>query len=144
MKATGEKDGKGVLKYSDLSVFYGHFRNDKVEGTGRLILSQGDVYEGEWKPVPDEEIINLIAIFCPLKATFHGKGTKIEFNKGHYTGDWENGQKHGYGNEFFSDGSEYNGFYESDLFNGGGIYKKIDGEIYNGNFLNGERSGDGK
>lgn len=42
-----------------------------ANGKGRLIHSDGDVYEGEW-----------------LNDKAHGKGTYIHMDGARYTGDW--------------------------------------------------------
>ena len=34
--------------WPDKSTFFGYFCNNKANGKGRLIHSDGDVYEGEW------------------------------------------------------------------------------------------------
>ncbi|CAI2362057.1 unnamed protein product [Moneuplotes crassus] len=140
LKATKVMDGKGVIKYPDLSVFSGHFKNNCAAGLGRLILSTGDVYEGEWAEAhhpPDD------SPFMILKSWPHGEATFIKLNGDHYSGEWSKGMKCGYGKQAFQDGSEYNGYYENDMMNGGGILRSPDGQTYNGNFVNGVKEGDG-
>mmetsp|Transcript_23302 Transcript_23302/g.20677 ORF Transcript_23302/g.20677 Transcript_23302/m.20677 type:complete len:259 (+) Transcript_23302:59-835(+) len=124
LKSTEVKEGKGVLKYPDLSVFYGHFNNNIATGSGRLILSTGDVYEGEWRQFP-----NLEDIFKPLKSILHGQGTFLKFISGYYTGEWKQGRKHGFGKEIFEDGSQYSGYYEEGEMTGDGIMVKSDGQV---------------
>jgi len=128
LKSSNIKDGKGVLKYPDLSVFYGHFKNDKAEGPGRLISSGGDIYEGDWSPLsePEQDINHY---FIPLKAHFQGEGTYLKFNSGHYTGEWNKSIKHGYGKETFNDGSQYNGYFENGNATGEGVYIDPEGKI---------------
>jgi hypothetical protein len=144
LTGTEIKDGRGVFKWPDYSKFSGHFSNDKACGIGRLILSNGDVYEGEWKPIPEDVEISIFDIFLPIKALFDGLGDFIKFNGSHYAGEWKDGKKNGYGKETWPDGTTYLGYHENNVIQGGGIYTKPNGEVYNGNFENGSRNGDGR
>lgn len=66
LKGTEIKDGRGILKWPDYSKFMGHFDNDKAYGQGRLVLANGDVYEGEWKPIPEDVKISIFDQFKPI------------------------------------------------------------------------------
>ena len=37
-----------ILIWSDNSQFDGYWRNDRANGSGRLIHADGDVYQGDW------------------------------------------------------------------------------------------------
>jgi hypothetical protein len=66
-----------------------------ANGKGRLIHSDGDVYEGEW-----------------LNDKAHGKGTYIHMDGAKYTGEWREDKQHGFGVETWPDGARYEGNYE--------------------------------
>jgi hypothetical protein len=42
-------DGEGTKVWPDGSIYVGMFRAGLAHGKGRLIHSDGDVYEGDWK-----------------------------------------------------------------------------------------------
>ncbi|KAL3942911.1 MAG: hypothetical protein SGBAC_002983 [Bacillariaceae sp.] len=96
----------------------------------------------------------------------HGSLKYTSFEKKNcisYTGDWENGLRHGYGNlEYvtgvyagnfdrdvregfglfrWSDGAEYEGDFSHDTPNGKGKFRKQDGSVYYGDFKNGNMHG---
>ena len=43
------KNGKGVMKYANGDTFDGHFKDDKMEGTGKLVTHDGNEYSGEFQ-----------------------------------------------------------------------------------------------
>lgn len=45
----GELCGQGKLQLSDGTVYVGEFANDSFHGQGKLTLSNGKVYEGKWE-----------------------------------------------------------------------------------------------
>ena len=42
-------EGEGCLKYFDNSIYQGYFKDNKREGEGIHIYSNGDSYRGLWK-----------------------------------------------------------------------------------------------
>lgn len=46
--AKGRKEGQGVMRYSDGSVFSGRWVNDTINGEGTLTRRDGSVIEGHW------------------------------------------------------------------------------------------------
>ena len=68
-----------------------HFTN----GIGRLIHSDGDIYEGQW--VNDKA---------------EGMGTYSHANGAYYEGQWLDDKQHGHGIESWPDGARYEGKYE--------------------------------
>ena len=47
--ANGLRNGKGIYKYPDNSVYEGEYKNDKKHGKGIFRYSNGDVYDGSYK-----------------------------------------------------------------------------------------------
>lgn len=45
----GSKFGEGEYKFADGKVYKGSFYNGHSDGFGKLILPNGDSYEGDWK-----------------------------------------------------------------------------------------------
>lgn len=41
-------EGYGVVKYGDGARFEGEFHNGRPNGLGKLLLENGDTYEGQW------------------------------------------------------------------------------------------------
>jgi len=60
-----------------------------------------------------------------------------------YTGDFDNGLKHGSGVETWEGGARYVGNYQHDKRNGKGCYTYPDGRKFNGDYKNNEPDGNG-
>ena len=118
-----KKHGKGIfisshylncennpgLKYD------GEFFNDKFDGYGKVVYSNGDKYEGEWKNNKQ-----------------HGRGTLINFTGTKFEGEWLNGKIEGIGKYYMNNGDIYEGHFSDNKFNGYGKY------FYNnGNYIEG-------
>ena len=98
------KDGNGMEKYSDGSIYEGGFKNNLRHGKGTLILDKTGIqkYIGEFK---NDKI--------------SGKGRYIRSELKEYIGEWDNNQVSGYG--MLKDGNIlYFGFFLSDKKNGYG------------------------
>ncbi len=84
VNARGEKHGKGRMVEHDGFVSEGDWKNDKMNGNGKMIDPDGDVvYDGEFK---DD--------------LFHGHGvynSSCEFGDITYEGEFANGKMHGTG-----------------------------------------------
>ena len=46
---TLQRHGPGIIVWPDGSVYEGYLLNDRINGYGRLIHADADVYQGEWK-----------------------------------------------------------------------------------------------
>jgi hypothetical protein len=87
-KATNERHGFGIQVWPDGSKYVGYWRHDKANGKGRLIHSEGDMYEGiprafsagDWK---DDAA-------C-------GQGRLVDSTGMVYVGAWLNDKQHGQG-----------------------------------------------
>ena len=77
------KEGYGIEKYNDGSIYKGHYKNGMKEGTGILSLKKekkNSIFEGEFK---DDKI--------------WGKGIYKWENGKQYEGEWENNEISGFG-----------------------------------------------
>eukprot|EP00826_Nyctotherus_ovalis_P028695 TRINITY_DN2263_c0_g1_i5.p2 TRINITY_DN2263_c0_g1~~TRINITY_DN2263_c0_g1_i5.p2 ORF type:complete len:257 (+),score=29.40 TRINITY_DN2263_c0_g1_i5:410-1180(+) len=86
------RNGYGVQRWPDGSMYKGHWRNNKASGQGRFVFPNGDVYAGEWED---------------NKANGRGVCTKLEGMR--YEGMWVNDLQNGYGKEIWNNGSKYEG-----------------------------------
>lgn len=115
--------------YSDGSLYIGEIDHEtgKKNGQGKLTLSNGDSYEGEFK-----------------QDLFHGYGVYIDNASGSkYEGNWEEGSRTGKGKEYFNDGSVYEGNYLKNKRNGKGKLKLSNGSEYLGDFIDDKIEGKG-
>ena len=120
------RNGKGVQKWPDGSMYEGYWENDKANGKGRLIHANGDVYEGDWK---DDKA--------------HGHGLYIHNDGAKYEGQWINDKQHGNGTEVWPDGAKYQGKYENGLKHGRGKFEWADNSTYEGDFCENNIHGKG-
>ena len=58
VELVGRGDRLGSFYSVDDNKFEGFWKNDNAKGRGRLIHSDGDVYEGEWKESPEYGIFD--------------------------------------------------------------------------------------
>ncbi len=119
-------DGIGTYLYPSGAKFSGHFANGKINGYGRLVFSDGRVYEGEWK-----------------NHYRSGKGV-MHFPKGdEYKGNFKKSKFFGYGTMKYSNGDVYQGTWKEDYPNGKGVMAYHNGDRYEGEFRAGRLHGDG-
>lgn len=108
-------NGKGKIEYDDGTLYEGEFINDEYHGFGKLKYENGNVYEGEFS-----------------KCLKHGKGEMIYDCKSIYEGEWENDKKHGKGEMIYDTGNIYKGEWENDKKHGNGSFTRTNGIIYEG------------
>lgn len=111
----GEKirEGFGVQKWSDDSIYTGFWKGDMASGYGILVHKNGDTYEGYFKQ--DQQ--NGYGILKTKKGNrmegtwlndqLHGTGFEIIKGQYSYTGGYKHGLKSGYGSIEFQDGTKY-------------------------------------
>lgn len=104
-------------------------RNDKNEmhGKGKMIYTNGDIYEGEWK-----------------NGKRNGEGTMTYQNKTSYVGRWANDQINGYGTFKYFNGDVYEGTFVNGIKSGDGNMTYENGIVYKGKWKNDLRHGRGK
>ncbi len=107
--------------------YYGETFDGLRDGKGKLILENGDVYEGHWKEGRKE-----------------GHGIYVYANGIKYNGTWKNDKMDGYGSLIFPDGSSYYGEFEDGAISGNGTFKYADKAEYSGEWKNGKWHGRGR
>jgi hypothetical protein len=101
----GKRIGRGKLYFpdsEDCKVYEGFFNNEfTCDIEGKLIYSNGNIYEGSWND-----------------GMHHGYGKYIYINGNIYEGNFENDKKHGYGKMIYSNGNIYEGYFNEDKMDG--------------------------
>jgi hypothetical protein len=110
--------------------FSGQFVRDTdsptYSGTGKLVWSNGDAYEGTL-----------------VKGQRHGKGVFIWANGQRYQGDWVNDKAVGQASLKFADGNQFEGSVSNGLPQGQGRMRYESGDSYIGPFVAGAPQGHG-
>ena len=107
--------------------YYGQTFDGLRDGKGKLVLENGDVYEGHWKEGQKD-----------------GHGIYVYANGIKYNGTWKNDKMDGYGSLIFPDGSSYYGEFENGAISGTGTFKYADKAEYSGEWKNGKWHGRGR
>ncbi|OMJ72179.1 hypothetical protein SteCoe_29446 [Stentor coeruleus] len=120
------KHGKGILISTDNRKYIGNFHLDRIEGFGRMIFENGDVYEGEF-----------------LNGQAHGKGKYIQKNGAVYSGEFKKDKQHGIGTELWCNGCKYEGSYKKGMKHGKGKITYPNNTSYTGDFYENRIEGKG-
>ena len=109
-------------------VYNGEFRNNRLDGKGRIQWNQGHIYEGDFK---DNEI-NGVGVFKwkngdmyegqMYRGAMNGRGRYIHSNGQIYEGDYVNGIKQGAGRLTYTDGTYFEGTFVNGLPHGPGVF----------------------
>eukprot|EP01029_Cantina_marsupialis_P020196 TRINITY_DN4727_c0_g1_i1.p1 TRINITY_DN4727_c0_g1~~TRINITY_DN4727_c0_g1_i1.p1 ORF type:complete len:951 (-),score=164.84 TRINITY_DN4727_c0_g1_i1:71-2923(-) len=154
MYRDNKRNGKGSYVWVNGNTFSGDWKNDTVHGFGEFTSIAGHRYKGEWRKNRKHGNGTLyysngdlyIGSFKNDKRT--GEGTMIfrpDSNISEkYTGDFENGIRHGFGLYVYADDSSYKGYWKNGQQHGRGLYKYADGSTYEGNFHNDYKHGKGR
>ena len=81
--------------------YTGYLKEGVIDGQGKMVWDNGDVYEGGWS-----------------YATYHGQGTLVWASGGKYTGDFYKGAMHGYGTFVSASGDVFTGRWENGEYKG--------------------------
>lgn len=122
-----EKHGFGTLFTKENAKICGFFKEDKLNGQGRIIYPEGDYFEGNFI---DDKI-------CGYGEYVNPEGVK-------YKGEWKDDMKNGYGEEIHSDGTIFTGEFVDDLKHGKGKFIWPDKTIYEGGIVKNQIEGIGK
>jgi hypothetical protein len=112
---SGQKDGYGIYRWIDGSIYEGEYQDDLRHGKGRFLWSNGESYEGDY-----------------LKDERTGKGVYDWPDGSFYEGDFLAGKRHGHGMYKSADGTIYEGEWFDDLQHGHGTLVKPDGTTIKG------------
>ena len=113
----GLRDGKGTFYYYENNEYErkkyeGDWKNDKIEGKGKMIWKSGCIYEGEWSNNLKE-----------------GKGFEVFPSGQKYEGNYKNSKRDGKGVFYYKNGDRYEGDFKNGKRHGSGImYYIIDGK----------------
>ena len=147
INSKNQKHGFGFLISSDKKRI-GTWKNDKFNGWGREINSNGEIYEGRF----ENDKLNGKGIYKIGGEMYigdfqnyrkHGKG-ELFTNSYHYVGDFVNDTMKGNGRIEYYDEGVFEGNFNNDEINGYGIYKYKNGDFYEGQMKNGYMNGKGK
>ncbi|MBQ8684476.1 MAG: hypothetical protein IJ518_08190 [Clostridia bacterium] len=128
-------------------VYTGNLVEGGIQGKGKMVWDNGDVYEGDW-----------------VGGVYHGHGTitwasgstytgqfdngvvngkgKMVWNNGDvYEGDWVNAAYHGQGTLVWASGAKYTGDWRKGTMHGYGTYVSAEGDVFTGRWENGEYKG---
>src|SRR5690606_13006668 len=116
----------GKIIYSNGDIYEGEFKNNLIHGRGIFKWDNGDIYEGDFK-----------------RGKKDGKGEFLWINGDSYRGDFKDDKREGIG-VFKSrlNNIEYSGEFKDNKFHGKGKFKQND-SFYYGSFANGVRHGYG-
>ena len=126
-KADPGSEQKPAEKPKPKPGYYGETFDGLRDGKGKLVLENGDVYEGHWREGKKE-----------------GHGIYVYANGIKYNGTWKNDKMDGYGSLIFPDGSSYYGEFEGGSISGTGTFKYADKAEYSGEWKNGKWHGRGR
>jgi hypothetical protein len=107
----GKREGFGKLEQSWGGTYEGHFKNNKKDGQGSMVVP-GSRYEGQWKE--DKR---------------SGFGSKVWTNGRRYEGEWVNDEIEGQGRWRWGDGRFFIGKFKSDCPLQGSLVES-DGNVY--------------
>ena len=108
-------------------IYEGEWKDNAMEGTGKMIYANGNIYEGEW-----------------IASNRTGQGKMTYANRDVYQGGWLADNKHGEGTMIYANGNIYEGEWWNDNMQGDGKMRYANGDIYEGNWWSDEMHGDGK
>lgn len=97
------KDGQGKL-VTDSSIYTGLFKNNLLEGAGKLSFNAGGEYQGNFK-----------------NDKYNGTGTRKSAAGDKYTGEWYEGKENGTGSCIYADGCKYDGGWKDGAKDGAGV-----------------------
>lgn len=115
VNSKGEKDGTGIYRWIDGSIYDGDYSNDLRHGRGKFLWSNGESYDGEY-----------------LKDNRTGKGIYSWPDGSSYQGEFLSGNRHGKGRFQSADGTLYEGEWFDDLQHGQGTLHYTDGRQMKG------------
>ncbi|CAG9323827.1 unnamed protein product [Blepharisma stoltei] len=144
------RDGRGYLVYiEEKSKFQGYFKDDKINGRGRLCspekILEGDWYDGRLYGEGKEKSRDKSSYKGSYKdGLYDGLGKSEHSDGSEYSGEFLRGERHGYGEYNWNDGSVYQGDWREGKFHGIGKYTDSMGNIYEGGWKDNRMNGYGE
>ncbi|KAG7368986.1 TIR domain containing protein [Nitzschia inconspicua] len=132
--ADNKREGRGICLYSNGTLYEGEWKRNKEHGYGKLMTSdrRRTIYEGEWE-----------------RGKIQGNGTYYYGSSDpakpgpRYIGEFKENLRNGMGRYFLPDGSVYDGQFRDGVMNGRGLFTWSDGSMYDGEWKDGKRNGQG-
>jgi hypothetical protein len=129
-----KREGRGICLYSNGTMFEGEWKRNKEHGYGKLVTSdrRKTIYEGEWE-----------------RGKMQGKGTYYYGSSDpakpgtRYIGEFKENLRNGMGCYYLPDGSIYDGQWRDGVMNGRGMFTWPDTSCYDGEWRDGKRNGQG-
>ena len=119
-------DGKGKLILSSGQEYEGDFVGGEKTGNGKILFEDGAIYEGQIE-----------------KGQLSGKGKMVWKNGYEYEGDFNANKLEGFGKLKCPNEDVYEGDFSNNLFHGNGTYTYQNGNTYTGQFSYGAKKGKG-
>ncbi len=121
----GKPDDYVEITYANGALYWGGWKNYKYHGKGKLVSSNGDIYDGDW-----------------VKDKREGTGTQYTVeDHSWYTGGFKNNKRHGQG-RLKHNNREYVGEFKRDKETGHGVRTDGDGWVHDGIWDDGYMNGD--
>jgi hypothetical protein len=141
--------GFGRIILSNGEIFCGQFAYGKMTGRGEYQRMDGSKYEGEFSEgIPHGKGKEKMSDGSTFEGIYFGgmrkKGKIIWKDGSNYDGFFENDKFNGYGKYNWANKRKYEGGWKDGKMNGKGILIFSDGSYYDGEFLNGKKNGKGK
>jgi len=149
-------NGKGIIKihkiicdeYKTGDEYNGEWKNGTIDGYGKYIFANGDIYIGKWK---DNEKTNGEMTYTngdiyngDWKDNEKTNGEMTYANGDMYNGDWKDDQKNNCGKMTYANGDMYNGDWKDDQKNNCGKMTYANGDIYIGVWKDDNKNGYGE
>lgn len=146
----GKAHGRGRVIMPDNSKYDGDWKYDYYDGEGKYQHANGDLYEGQFhQGLMHGHGEYKYASGGSYRGSWHqgkmhGFGNLINYDKTTYSGDWVHGKRQGKGKYIWTSGDIYEGAYFNDVKHGNGKLMSPSGAIYEGSFVNDIQEGQGK
>lgn len=141
--------GWGRIILSNSEIFLGNFYYGKMTGIGEYQREDGSKYEGQFlEGVPHGKGKEKMSDGSVFEGVYFGgtrKEGKITWKDGSsYEGFFENDKFSGHGKYNWGNKRQYEGEWKDGKMNGKGKLTYLDGSYYEGEFINGKKCGQGK
>ena len=115
---SGKKNGFGIQKYKDGSIYKGNYINDKSSGFGIFYHSDGDIQKGEFYNGITKGYGELKYYGYWLNDIQYGIGYEIWSDSSEYYGNYYDGKKYGLGTNIWPDKTRYEGEWKNNVREG--------------------------
>ncbi len=143
----GKRETDGSVTFSDGRIFFGKFKNNQLNGEGKMSVPDGKACEGRWMDgvfvegtVKFSDGSKLTGPWRDGVLNGQGSFTSSAFS---YVGEYRDGKANGLGTNVWSNGDKYVGEYRDDRIHGHGTFTWADGGKYVGDFSDDSPNGQG-